>query len=127
MKFVRIGLLSILFILPTGCGMRKPDAMRVFESPRGDYSVVVEKFVGTGTLSSDYAEVYAVRKIGDKSVKELILDGELDVSKIIWTGDRDIQICISPYSITSRFRNVVSLIHGSTQINVHSKIKEGCA
>ena len=127
MKFLRIGLLSILVILPAGCGMRKPDSTRVFESPRGDYSIVIEKFVGTGTLSSDYAEVYAVRKIGDKSVKELILDGELDVSKINWTGDRDIQICISPYSITSRFHNVVPLIYGITQINIHSTIKEGCA
>ena len=115
---------SFLTLLP-GCG--KPTSTQSYPSQSSNLSIVVENFEGNGPLGSDFTSVYAVLQSGERTIKKLILDGEyLGVSQVKWTGPGSVSLCISKYSATSSFRNIVTLIDGRTSVNVNTVLNQEC-
>lgn len=112
---------ALLSFLP-GCSS-KPSATRAYPSPSATLAVVVEDFGGDGPLSADTTRVYAVRKSGGKTIRQLIVEGEyLGLSQVEWKAADQLALSISPDSMTSSFYNNVTLSDGATSMKVHTTL-----
>lgn len=122
MRILLLTVLSILLSFLSACS-DKPSATKVYWSPSSALSIVVEDFGGDGPLSADMTRVYAVRKSGEKDIRQLIVEGEyLGLSKVEWRGDNQLILFISPDSMTSIFYNNVTLSDGRTSMKVHTTL-----
>lgn len=116
-------ILSVLF----GCS-GNPSTTQNYPSSSPLLSLVVENFEGNGPLSSDTTRIYAVRKSSEKTVKQLIIEGEyLGLSHVDWRDVDQVELCISPDSMTSIFYNNVTLSDGSTSMNIHTVLVQSCS
>jgi hypothetical protein len=117
---------TLLSFLPACSG--KPSATRSYRSPLAALRVVVEDFGGDGPLSADTTRVYAVRILREKTVKQLIVEGEyLGLSRVEWISADQLTLCISSNSMTSSFYNNVTLSDGETSLKVHTTLNQNCA
>ena len=121
-----MAILGIMLGLLPGCSS-KPSATRSYPSPSSGLSIVVEDFGGDGPLSADTTRVYAIRKSNGKDIKQLIVEGEyLGLMRVTWKGMDQLELCISPDSMTSSFYNNATLSDGSSSMKVHTTLLQSC-
>lgn len=112
---------TLLSLLPA-CSS-KPSATRAYPSSSAELAIVVEDFGGDGPLSANTTRVYAVRKSGEKTIRQLIVEGEyLGLSRVEWKAADQLALTISPESMTSSFYNNVTLSDGATSLKVHTTL-----
>ena len=122
MKVLLMAVLGTLLSLLPACSS-KPSATRTYPSPSTGLAIVVEDFGGDGPLSADTTRVYAVRQSGQKTMRQLIVEGEyLGLSRVEWKGADQLVLSISPESMTSSFYNNVTLSDGATSLKVHTTL-----
>jgi hypothetical protein len=127
---VRVLLLSTVCIvlgLLFGCD-GKPSATRNYPSSSPGLSVVVEDFEEPGPITADTTRVYGVFTSNGKTVRRLIVEGEyLGLSRVDWKGVGELQLCISPRSMTSSFYNNIVFSAESTSIVIHTTLVQSCS
>jgi hypothetical protein len=126
MRILLMTILGALLVLLPGCSS-KPNATRSYSSPSPVLSIIVEDFGNDSPLSADSTRVYAVRKSGGKFIRKLIVEGEyLGLSRVEWKRIDELEVCISPESMTSNFYNNITLSDGSTSMKIHTTLLQSC-
>lgn len=122
MRVLLMAILGSLLSLLPACSSA-PSAIRVYPSPSAALAVVVEDFGGDGPSFADATRVYAVRKSGERTIKQLVVEGEyLGLSKVEWMADDQLVLSISSDSMTSRFYNNVTLSNGTNSLKVNTTL-----
>ena len=115
----------LLEICCLGCA--KPDQIvRIDSSAPGMY-FTIETYHGQGAISSDFTKIYVHLENGNKSDRELVLDGEyLEDTKVTWLNPNEVTLCM-PDGITDTFRNRVRLSAGADSQTIRSHLREHCS
>jgi hypothetical protein len=109
-------------MLVAGCA--KPISVKTIATPMKDVVLTVEIYNGIGPAVSDETRLYAHFSQNGATTSQLILSGDITISKITWTGPHRMNICVD--GITDTFRNEVVLIDGRVDRKIYSSLIENC-
>jgi hypothetical protein len=102
----------------------RPDNVTIINSPAVGVFYTVETTYGLGPASSDYTNVYAHFRHGNKSDKKLVLSGDyVGFSKVFWTDPHNIVLCLSA-ELTNRYYNEVTLSADDAFTTIHNHLLE---